>query len=129
MGGKILMIDDDPDLIESVTAVLEAKGYEVASAQDGERGVAKAKEFMPDLILLDVMMTRKTEGMDVSHRLHDDQRLRDIPVIVVTGVRSQMGVSFKFEPDETWFPVKAVLEKPVKPDRLLAVIAQHIKRQ
>ncbi|MBN1256946.1 MAG: response regulator [Planctomycetes bacterium] len=122
MAKKILVIDDDVELVEATTNLLEAKGYAVVSANDGKQGVAKAKAEKPDLILLDVMMTTKTEGFDVAREMHKDQNVKNIPVIMITGVRKEMNLTFGFEPDEDWLPVKEVLEKPVKPDVLLAAI-------
>jgi CheY-like chemotaxis protein len=81
-----------------------------------------AKAENPDLILLDVMMTTKSEGFSVARELHEDPKLRATPVIMVTGVRKEMSLPFGFEPDGDWLPVKAVLEKPVKPELLLKTI-------
>ncbi|MDD5621804.1 MAG: response regulator [Actinomycetota bacterium] len=126
-GKKILIIDDDPDFVESVERILEARGYSVDTAINGTEGVKKAKEITPDLILLDVMMTRKTEGFELSRELPKDKDLKSIPVIIITGIREKMNLPFGFEPDETWLPVKAVLEKTVKPDQLLGKIEEFIK--
>ena len=83
---KILLIDDDVDFVAANTLLLEAKGYTVVSAHDGDSGVAKAKEEIPDLILLDVMMTHDTEGFDVSRRLKDIPELEKTVVIMLTGI-------------------------------------------
>jgi CheY-like chemotaxis protein len=122
MAKKILVIDDNPEFVEATTNLLDAKGYEVESAENGKVGVEKAKANKPDLILLDVMMTTKTEGFDVAREMHKEPTLKDTPVIMITGVRKEMNLPFGFEPDEDWLPVKDVLEKPVKPDTLLAAV-------
>ncbi len=126
MPKKVLIIDDDSDFVEAISTLLEAKGYEVISAAEGKSGVSKAKEQLPGLILLDVMMTTKSEGFDVAKQLKDDQRTKDIPVILVTGIKRDMNLPFGFEPDTDWLPVKAVLEKPVKPDVLLKAVEVNI---
>jgi len=126
MAKKVLVIDDDPEFVEAMTNVLDAKGYEVDSASNGKMGVAKAKSQKPDMILLDVMMSTKAEGFDVARALHKDEKLRDIPVILITGVRREMSLAFGFETDDTWLPVKGVLEKPVKPEVLLKTVAENI---
>ncbi len=123
---KILIIDDDPDFTESVQRVLEARGYTVDSAPDGTEGLKKAREWVPNLILLDVMMTRNTEGFEVSRELPKDDVLKSIPVIMITGIREKMNLAFGFEPDSTWLPVKVVLEKTIKPDKLLEKIEEFI---
>jgi len=126
MAKKVLMIDDDPEFIEAITNVLDAKGYEVVSASNGKDGVEKAKAENPDIILLDVMMTTKSEGFDVAREIHKDESAKNIPVIILTGIRKAMSLPFGFEPDETWLPVKDVLEKPVKPEVLLKAIEENI---
>ena len=116
---KILIVDDDPELVGSTTAVLESSGYSVAAATDGEAGYAKARQDPPDLILLDVMMKTDREGFEIARKLKADAATRSIPVILVTGIRKAMHLPFSFEPDEDWLPVKAVLEKPIRPEVLL----------
>ncbi len=127
MANKVLVIDDDNDFVESVVNLLEARGYAVASASNGQDGVEKAKAEKPDLILLDVMMTTKDEGFNVARQLHEIDDLKGTPVIMVTGVRKEMNLPFGFEPDETWLPVKQILEKPVKPENLLNAVSEALK--
>jgi DNA-binding response OmpR family regulator len=128
MAKKVLMIDDDPEFVEAITNILDAKGYDVVSAGDGKDGVAKAKQEKPDIILLDVMMTTKSEGFDVARELSKDANLKGTPVVMLTGVRKEMNLPFGFEPDADWLPVKAFLEKPVKPEVLLKTIEDNIKK-
>ena len=120
------MIDDDPEFVEATTNLLEAKGYEVVSAVNGKEGFEKAKAIHPDIILLDVMMTTESEGFDVAREMHKEESLKNTPVIIITGIRKEMNLPFGFEPDEEWLPVKAVLEKPIKPDLLLSTIEDSI---
>ena len=127
MAKKVLVIDDDGDFVESVVNLLEARGYSVDSASNGQDGYEKAKAKAPDLILLDVMMTTKDEGFNVARQFHADKKLKNTPVIMVTGVRKEMNLPFGFEPDETWLPVKEVLDKPVKPEKLLTAVANALK--
>jgi len=127
MAEKVLVIDDDNDFVESIVNLLEARGYEVASASNGKEGVEKAKANKPDLILLDVMMTTKDEGFNVARQLHEVDALKGTSVIMVTGVRKEMNLPFGFEPDDTWLPVKQILEKPVKPETLLSAVSDALK--
>ncbi|TIR45917.1 MAG: response regulator, partial [Mesorhizobium sp.] len=80
---RILAVDDTPENLEILRMRLEANGYEVVTAADGEEGLAKARELTPDLILLDIMMP-KLDGISVVRMLKQDQSLRSIPVILVT---------------------------------------------
>jgi DNA-binding response OmpR family regulator len=122
------MIDDDPEFVDAITNLLDAKGYEVHTASNGKDGVAKAKAENPDIILLDVMMTTKHEGFDTAREMHEDENIKDTPIIIMTGIRREMNLPFGFEPDETWLPVKQVLEKPVKPEVLLKAVSEHIRK-
>jgi len=79
----ILTVDDTRDNLDILRVRLEAQGYAVADAADGEEGLAKAREIKPDLILLDIMMP-KLDGIQVVRRLKEDPELRGIPVILVT---------------------------------------------
>jgi len=126
MAKKVLVIDDDNDFVESILNLLEARGYSVASASDGKEGVEKAKAEKPDLILLDVMMTTKDEGFNVARQLQEIEDLKGTPVIMCTGVRKEMSLPFGFEPDQTWLPVKQILEKPVKPETLLNAVSEAL---
>lgn len=126
MAKKVLMIDDDPEFVEATTNLLEAKGYDIESAANGKEGFDKAKAVNPDIILLDVMMTTESEGFDVARAMHKEESLKNTPVIIISGIRKEMNLPFGFEPDEDWLPVKAVLEKPIKPDVLLSTIEENI---
>jgi len=79
----ILAVDDTPENLEILRMRLEANGYVVETAADGEEGLAKARGLLPDLILLDIMMP-KLDGISVVRILKADDTLRSIPVILVT---------------------------------------------
>jgi two-component system alkaline phosphatase synthesis response regulator PhoP len=123
---KIMVIDDDVQMVETVKTLLESVGYQVSYAYQAEKGIELARQTKPDLILLDVMFASPPgpDGIEVSRRFHQDSELRGIPVIILTGIRKVLDYPFKISPDETWMPVKAFLEKPIKPDALLFEIAQ-----
>ena len=122
---KILLVDDDKEFVEANKALLEAEGYEVFTAHDGAGGLSMARETRPDLLILDVMMTTKTEGFDISRKIHDVPELKDLPVILLTGIRKEMHVTYPIEPDETWLPVDSLFEKPIEP----AVLLEEIKKR
>jgi DNA-binding response OmpR family regulator len=81
----VLIVDDDPDLVETVCMMLEDKGYEVGKAYDGVEGEEAIKERQPDLLVLDVMMPRK-DGYQLCAELKADSATKDIPVILLTAV-------------------------------------------
>ncbi|MBI4642347.1 MAG: response regulator [Deltaproteobacteria bacterium] len=81
----VLIVDDDPDLVETVSMILESKGYEVGKAYDGIEGEAAVKKRRPDVLVLDVMMPRKN-GYQLCKELKADQATRGIPVVLLTAV-------------------------------------------
>ncbi|MGM9994489.1 MAG: response regulator transcription factor [Candidatus Avigastranaerophilus sp.] len=84
---KILIVDDETDILEILKFVLEAQGYECITATDGEMGLSLAREINPDLIILDVMMP-KINGYKISRLLKYDNKYKDIPILMITA-RSQ----------------------------------------
>jgi CheY-like chemotaxis protein len=126
MDKRILIIDDDPDFAEAISSLLEANGYAVEYADNGRLGFEKAKDRPPALIMLAVMMREKTEGFDVSRKLAGDPGTNSVPVVLLTGIRKELNLPYALEPDGSWLPVRAVLEKPVKPAELLRVVGEQI---
>jgi DNA-binding response OmpR family regulator len=83
MSKKVLVCDDEPYIVESVSYVVRKAGFEVDVAEDGEEALAKAQEMKPDLIFLDIMMP-KLSGHEVCHRLKDDPKTKDIYIVMLT---------------------------------------------
>lgn len=120
---KILIADDDPDIRESLQAILEGQHYTVVTAVDKNDGIEKIKVEKPDLAILDVMMSTWEDGFEMSRELKKDPLLKEIPILMLTGIRNETGIDFKsVAGDPTWCPVDAFLEKPVEPDILLAEV-------
>ena len=85
MAKKVLIIDDDTNTVKFLSAVLEDNGYETDAAFDGAAGLEKLQTLIPDLIVLDVMMPKKT-GFTLFKQIRKDDRLKDLPVLMLTGV-------------------------------------------
>ncbi len=128
MQNKILIVDDDLDFLEATALLLESDGHEVIRASNGQEGFQRAKEQSPDLILLDMMMTYKTEGAEMAKALAADAATCNIPLILITGAKREMGFSFDIQPDEKELPVKMVIEKPIQPERLLSTVKIFMKK-
>ena len=113
---KILVVDDEPDVVRYFTALLEENGYATVSAADGVEALAKVRSERPELITLDITMPNES-GVRVYRELKDDAVLRKIPVVVVTGISH----SFKqFISSRSQVPPPdGYLEKPVTPQNLL----------
>lgn len=129
----ILMIDDDVDLTAALKVLLEGKGHRFHTAANGELGLRRVKETSPDLIILDVMMDRYTEGFRVAQRLRDTSddseyaAYRKVPILVLSAVHRT--TSFRFGPNEDSLPVDQFLEKPVSADHLMAAVEGLIGKQ
>lgn len=124
--GDILIVDDDPDFCEVVKVALEADGFSVRSASDGEKGLEAMRAQRPDLVFLDVIMTVPTDGCYVADSMGDDPDLRSIPVVMVTSiVDSQYAGLF---PTDHSLHVDLFLDKPVPLDKLVALANRFARR-
>jgi DNA-binding response OmpR family regulator len=123
---RILVIDDDVQVVDTVETLLQSVGYETFHAFRTEDGMELARKNRPDLILLDVMFSGPPgpDGFETSRLVQGDQQLKGIPIIMLSGVKTVMGLSYDFTPDTTWLPIKAFLEKPLRPDKLLREITK-----
>jgi CheY-like chemotaxis protein len=99
MSKKIMIIDDDENTVKFLSVVLGENGYETLSANDGREGLEKLQENKVDLIILDVMMPKKT-GFVVFKQMKKDEQLRDIPVLMLTGVAASLA-DMDAEADDT----------------------------
>ncbi len=122
----ILIIDDDIDLVEIIRVTLENQDFAVIDAQNGDRGLAMARDRKPDLILLDVMMSKVDEGFQVAYELRGNPETKDIPILMLTAVVDQTGFDFNPEKDAAFLPVDEFLEKPISPRRLVDMVRKHL---
>ena len=120
---RILIIDDDPDFRHAIGDLLESCGHEVLTAPDGRKGYELALAAVPDLILLDVMMTERTEGFFTLDRIRRTPALARIPVIVVSSIYTEYP-SFRVSPDAGWLPADLFLAKPADPQRLIKEVTR-----
>ncbi|TET81761.1 MAG: response regulator [Anaerolineales bacterium] len=124
---KILIIDDDPDMILALHLCLEDAGYEIVEAESGNEGLEKVKSENPDLIVLDAMMDTATEGFQVALTLRSSDPeseyapYRQIPILMLTAIHTT--TPLRFGPNEDYLPVDDFIEKPLEPD----LLAQKVK--
>lgn len=118
---KILVIDDDPDLVESVTIILESKNHEVVQAYGGIEGLEKAKSEKPDAIILDVMMPDK-DGYEVCKELKGDTEYSNIPILLLTAVVSQIPNSTYTSRMGMETEADDYVDKPVEPGELVKLV-------
>lgn len=119
---KILIVDDEQDIVESLKFVLEASDYICYCAYNGEDGLRLAKEIVPDLMILDVMMP-KINGYKISRLLKFDNKYKDIPILMVTA-RTQM--EDKLIGEETG--VDEYITKPFELDDIVKIVDSYLKK-
>lgn len=123
---KILIVDDDIDLVEAMRLTLESAGFEVIDAQDGKKGLEKISSDSPDLVILDVMMGTQDEGFHVAYQIRNNQDTSEIPLIMLSAVGQETGFKFNKEKDEDFLPVNEFLEKPIDPDTLIELVKKNL---
>jgi DNA-binding response OmpR family regulator len=130
MSAKILVVDDDPDILDAVAMILESQGYDVVTARDGIEGLATLKAESPDLLILDLMMP-KMDGFGVCKELQDPRwsKYRNTPILILTSVREEASrrryeLEMGLELD-----VDDYVEKPMSPDVLLERVNSLISKK
>lgn len=127
---KILVVDDDPDIVESIKLVLAANSYQVSTAGSAEDGLARARAEKPDLIFLDVMMPEGTEGFEFvwDLRADSDTEVKSTPIVVLTAIYDT--TELRFYPNQSdstykegeYLPVQGFIDKPIEPRALVTQI-------
>lgn len=118
---RILVVDDDPDLVESVATILEKKKHDVITAYGGVEGLEKAKKEKPDAVILDVMMPDKN-GYDVCKELKGDPKYRDIPILLLTAVASKISTTTYTHQMGMETEADDFVDKPVEPKELVKLV-------
>ena len=121
---KILIVDDDPDLVLATRLVLESAGYEVSEATTGEECLQKMQAEKPDLVLMDVMMANPLDGYFATQQISDDPELSQIPILMVSSITtSQHAETF---PTNQYLNIREFISKPIEPEQLLAKVKRYL---
>jgi DNA-binding response OmpR family regulator len=122
---KILIVDDDPDVVEAIEIILTQAGYEVASAGSREEGMAVIAAGVPDLLVLDVMMEQPDDGI----RMAQDLRRKGFtpPILMLTSIGKVTGMSFGR--DDELVPVDEFQEKPIEPAVLVGKVKELLSKE
>ena len=129
---KILVVEDDTDLVAALTKILENKGYSASAAYDPEEGFDKLNHDKPDLIILDVMFGNSGEsrGFDFAQKIRYDKRFSDIPILMMTAINAEKPFfNFSPETDGEFLPVDAFLDKPVRSEELYLKVEELLKQK
>lgn len=123
---NILVVDDDPDFVSVTRMVLEAQGYQVCAASNGDEALLCMVTRPPDLVIMDVMMNGVLDGWDASWRIRSNPQLRHTPILVVSSITASDYVSI-FPTDEDHL-IDNFLSKPVEPQKLISEVNRLLKR-
>lgn len=132
---KVLVVDDDPDIVESIRMVLESADYEVQEAPSAQEALEKTTDWEPDIILLDIMMPDGTEGFHFVWKLRNEypDAVKNTPIVVLSAIHSTTNLRFypdqsdgTYEPGE-YLPVQGFIDKPAEPAALLAKIKEALE--
>jgi DNA-binding response OmpR family regulator len=129
---KILIIEDDIDLVAAIKRLLENKGYNATSAYDPDEGYEKLKQERPDLIILDVMFGSKGEsrGFDFAQKIRYDKQFADIPILMLTAINTQRPFfNFSPETDGKFLPVDSFIDKPVQSEELYLKVEELLNQK
>lgn len=121
----ILVVDDDPDLVESVAINLESQGFEVGKAYDGVEGLESINNRRPDVVVLDVMMPRK-DGYAVCAELKGNNKHKNIPVVLLTAVGSAVTSTSYTHRDGMTTEADEYVAKPVDLGKLAKLVAELV---
>ena len=124
---KILIIEDDQDVIEAMRLALVSRQYQVDSAAEPEEGLSKARQWRPNLVILDVMFGRRQQarGFEAAIEMRRDPQIAAIPILMVTAVNVKYpGFDFSPKTDGEYLPVDGFIEKPVQPQDLLQKVEE-----
>lgn len=134
---RILVVDDDPDIVESLKMVLESADYDVDTAASPQEAFARLEAHAPDLILLDIMMPDGTEGFHFVWHLRNEmpEPVSQVPILVLTAIHST--TQLRFYPDQKdaeyapgeFLPVQGFMDKPVEPSLLLRKVGEVLGTQ
>ncbi len=131
MNEKILVVDDDPDILDALRMILESQGYKVITARNGIEGLANLKAEKPDLMILDLMMP-KMDGFEVYKNLQQEQawaEYKNTPVLILTSVREDASRRrYELETGQH-LGVGDYIEKPFQPDMLLARVQRLLENR
>ena len=125
---KIVMVDDNTDFLFTMETFLQRNGFEVHTADEGQKGMELIRKEQPDLILLDIMMETLFSGFEVCKQVRSDDALKETPIIGISGMGEELEIDYRQWPDYDYFRPDAFLDKPVDKQRLLQMIPEVIKK-
>ncbi len=124
---RILVVDDEPDMVEMIKAALESASHQVIAAFNGKEGIEKAKIEKPDAIVLDIMMPEK-DGFAACKELKGDPACKDIPILILTAVGEHFANTRYAKSMGLELEAEDYIDKPLDPKLLVARLAKLLKK-
>ena len=125
--GLILVVDDDPDLVDMVATKLEANNYRIAKAYDGVQAWEQIRKEKPALVIMDVMMPNK-DGYVACEEIKKDPNFKDIPVVLLTAVVDNLPTTSYTHHEGRTTPADDFIPKPVDLDKLMDIVQENLER-
>ena len=126
---RILLIDDDPDIHSAVRMVLEPVGYTVTCYPTGPAGLEAIRREPPDLVLLDIMLTHPSEGLQVACELRRDSHLKSVPLILISAIGQSIGMEYAREVCPDAMSANMFLEKPFDAKTLREAVSWVLEQE
>jgi DNA-binding response OmpR family regulator len=130
MKKKIYIVDDDKNIVESLTIVLEASDFEVTSQYNEEDLINNLNSYNPDLIILDVMFPEdKGAGFQMGRDIRDNEKTLNTPIFMLSAINEKgvyAGTFSNKDRDSAWLPVNEFIEKPISPEQLLRQVNTYL---
>ena len=129
---KVYIIDDDRNIVESMSIVLKSKGYEVDAQYDEKRVVENIIAKRPDVVILDVMFPEnQSAGFDIARDIRKNKKTAKVPILLLSAINEKgvyAGTFSNRDRDEAWLPVNEFIEKPIRPEQLLQKVEEAVRK-
>ena len=131
---RILIVDDEPNIVRTLQVALQSQGYEVLTANSPQEAEEVAVADRPDLMIIDVMMPEGSEGFQLVWQIRNDPKYKDLPILILTAIHEKTDLRFyPTEGDQTYgpgeyLPVQGFVDKPIQPTDLIAKVEELLKK-
>lgn len=126
MKKNILIIDDDYDLREYLRIIFETYNYNVLEAENIKKGESKLLTDDIDLVILDVMMEKDSDGFNFAQKIKNIDKYKKIPIVMVTAVNQKTSFNFDIKTDGAFLPVDEFIEKPVELNKIVSIVEKYL---
>lgn len=128
MAKKIYIVDDDKDIVDVLTTIFDAHGYETVASYSAQEALRDVHKVKPDLIILDVMFPENSSGgFDVAREWAKNESIKNTPIIILSAINEKYRLGFSGKDiDNEWLPVSEFVEKPIIPEKILRLVEKYL---